>query len=194
MRGVNATAIIDTDSQRAIARGLGSIVDVTATTFGHRAPLCLVEPSAPTMQVRFACGPTMRRLDTSRRIKFRPGSDSLTTLLGWSTGTLDTLFHNGWLILTQRDAQAGAPRGRNRAHAAFRVEPTGVERISFTPTHLRHLGVDECAELIVAADPSAGSFVVVDPNQILLVAPKPVLALLDRHLTPEIPNNKGEMQ
>lgn len=158
-------------------RALGGITELAASPApaSSTGPLPRVITRAPDPFAAFPCGASTRRLDSSLRIKFSAGDTRLGELLGWRDGTLDTVCVNGWLMLTQRPDGIGAARGRCSNAAGFTVASNGVERIALRPAHAANLGVDAGDSVLVAAMPDVGGLVIVDPAQILAVAPRNVL-------------------
>jgi hypothetical protein len=172
----------------AMRRGLGRIADDAFARPGDRAAsmpaLTLVRPAAPATPVRFPVGVQSRKVDDSRRIRLRWDSDSIAELLGWSTGLLDAVCHDGWLVLTQRPEHVGAPAGRNSSFANLVSAGTDSERIAFRDAHLGHLAAACGDHLLVAPIPDAGALVVTNPVGLAAFASSHVQTLITNTTNP----------
>ncbi len=127
---------------------------------------------------KFPAGAQTRSVSADGRFRFAAGPGGLAELLGWGTGALDAVGIEGWLVLTQRPEQVGAPRGRNRATAGFIVSAR-CERLTLRAAHLANLGVAPGNHLLIAPVPARGALVVVDPCVCAALAPERVGRLLD---------------
>jgi hypothetical protein len=164
--------------QQMMRRSLGRIVELDRVGAHRPAGLPFVDLAAPATGFAFPLGASTRRLDCTKRLKFQPGAKSLTTVLGWRDGVLDTIVCEGWLTLSQRPEQIAADRGRDSSYAGFTIAADGVERICLRRAHVGLLGVHAGADVLVALLPDSGRVIVVDPVHILRAAPGSIAALV----------------
>jgi hypothetical protein len=170
----------------ATLRGLGGdggleglIANLTRPERPHSAaPLRLVSAAAPKSAARFPLGCTGRELDAKGRLKPHLKTGSLSVLLGWQPGVLDTVIVDGYMTLSQRPEQIGVSGGRCGARVGFTVIASGVERISLRPAHLFQLDATPGDELMLAPIPDRGALVIVNPMVLAGFAPPHVLGLL----------------
>ncbi len=141
----------------------------------------------PKAAPRFSVGAETRRLDADGRFKIAwttPAPVRLSELLGWSTGALDVVCVDGWMLLSQPDELAGVTPRRNGVHARFSVDTAGVERVGLKSAHVNRLGVSELRTVLVAPVPDSSSLIVVNPSVALGGAPPHVMSALTLETDP----------
>ncbi|QYG91058.1 hypothetical protein HC251_00485 [Iamia sp. SCSIO 61187] len=153
-----------------VRRRLGKIGSGAFSPAGPaRAPLRLAHPTAPA-PTAFPLGAQTRTVDPSGRLKLN-SDPRLGEVLGWEPGVLDVVIVDGWAVLRQLGSGIGVKSPRYSSEASYVRSSAGVERITLKPAHIEHLVRGTDRHLLVAAAPSSGALIVVDPGVCLAGAP-----------------------
>ncbi len=164
---------------RGLGRFGGLLQNLSTPARPHDSPsLTVVRAAAAPCEASFPLGVSARIVDHAGRLKPQLTAGALTELLGWQDGVLDATMVDGYLALTQRPEQVGAPRGRSSAKVGFTATRTGVQRICLRPAHLIQMDATAGDVLVIAAIPDRGALVVVNPTVLAGFAPRHVLSLV----------------